>query len=209
MRVLIADDHQLVRAGLRRLLEGIADVEVVAEASNGREAVDLVGFHRPDVAVLDLSMPKLSGLEAADEIRQRFAQVVVIILSMHADPTNVREALSRGARGFIVKDSAPIELELALRATQRGEIYLCSKISSHVVDSMLGKSASGFEALSQRQREVFSALGAGQSSKEIAADLKLSVKTVETHRARIMETLGCRRGSELIQKAIRHANGLE
>jgi DNA-binding NarL/FixJ family response regulator len=209
VRVLIADDHHLVRAGIRRLLESSADFDVVAEASNGREALELVALHLPDVALMDLSMPEVSGLEAAREIRRRFERVEVVILSMHADAANVREALAHGVRGFVVKDAAPIELELALRAAMRGETFLSPQVSARVVDSMLGRSAQGFAALSPRQREVFVKMGAGRSSKEIAAEMQLSSKTVETHRARIMETLGCRHGSELVRMAIRHAGGLE
>lgn len=208
MRILIADDHSLVRAGIRRLLESSPDIEVVAEAGNGREAIALTEIHLPDVALLDLSMPELNGLDAAQEIRRRFQRVEVIIMSMHNDSANVREALARGARGFVVKDAAPAELEMAVRAAMRGEVFLSPQVSGHIVQAMLGKGSDGIEALSPRQREVFQRLGAGQSSKEIAAELKVSAKTIETHRARIMETLGCRHSADLIRMAIRHADGL-
>jgi DNA-binding NarL/FixJ family response regulator len=207
VRILIADDHSLVRAGIRRLLESNPDIEVVAEAKNGREAVALSEIHLPDVALLDLSMPELNGLDAAEEIRRRFPRIAVVIMSMHSDPGNVREALARGACGFVVKDAAPIELDMAMRAAMRGETFLSPQISAHVVQAMLGRAELGIGALSPRQREVFCRLGAGQSSKEIAADLKVSVKTIETHRARIMDTLGCRNGADLIRMAIRHAMG--
>lgn len=202
-RVLIADDHQLVRAGIRRLMDSIPGIEVVAEARDGAEAFELIALHRPDIALLDLSMPLKNGLEVTVEVVAQFPQTAVIIMSVHADLDHAREALARGARGFLAKDSAPGELELALRSSAAGHIFLSPQISALMVDSLLHRGNSrGAEALTQRQREILTRIGHGQSTKQIAAELNLSVKTVETHRARMMETLGIRRANELLRYAI-------
>lgn len=208
MRVLLADDHTLVRAGIRRLIEASADVEVVAEAQNGEEALDLAALKRPDVAVIDLEMPGKNGLDVASELHSRYPEMAVVIMSMHDDQTHVRAALERGARGFIVKEAAPAELELALRAAHAGQMFLSPKISGRVVHSLVQKkSESGVEELSSRQREILVLLGQGKANKEIAAELNISVKTVETHRARMMEVLGLKRSGELLRYAMQHSLG--
>jgi DNA-binding NarL/FixJ family response regulator len=209
VRVLIVDDHTLVRAGLSRLLQGFAGVDVVAEARNADEAIDLAAIHRPDLVLLDLSLPGRSGLEAIGALLERAPGTRVVMMSMHDDPMHVRDALDRGATGFVVKDAAPLELELALRAAVGGEVFLSPRISARMMAPLLGKSKpTGVEALPPRQREILARIGRGQSSKEIAADLGISVKTVETHRARMMESLGCRRANELVLLALRHRNEL-
>lgn len=209
MRVLIVDDHTLVRAGLSRLLQGFAGVDVVAEARNADEAIDLAAIHRPDLVLLDLSLPGRSGLEAIGALLERAPGTRVVMMSMHDDPMHVRDALDRGATGFVVKDAAPLELELALRAAVGGEVFLSPRISARMMAPLLGKSKpTGVDALPPRQREILARIGRGQSSKEIAADLGISVKTVETHRARMMESLGCRRANELVLLALRHRNEL-
>lgn len=206
MRVLLADDHTLVRAGIRRLLESFGDIEVVAEARSGRETLELAHLHRPDVAVLDLSMPEGNGLETTARLREQLPGIAVVIMSMHADLAHVREALDRGARGFVVKDGAVAELELALRAAIAGQTFLSPEVSGRMVSSfMRGSPRTELESLSPRQREILLRIGRGESTKEIAAALGISVKTVETHRTRMMETLGCRRAPELLRLAIRHA----
>lgn len=210
MRVLLADDHTLVRAGIRRLLESFGDIEVVAEARSGRETLELAHLHRPDVALLDLSMPEGNGLETTARLRDQLPTIAVVIMSMHADLAHVREALDRGARGFVVKDGAVAELELALRAAIAGQTFLSPEVSGRMVSSLMrGQRAEGVEALSPRQREILARIGRGESTKEIAATLGISVKTVETHRTRMMETLGCRRAAELLRLAIRHSRELQ
>lgn len=204
MRVLIVDDHTLVRAGIRRLLESLAEVQVVAEASDGDQALAQAQLHLPDVVLLDLSLPGRSGFEVISELRRKVPQAKIVIMSMHDDASHVREALDRGAIGFVVKEAAPAELELALRAAASGQTFLSPKVSAGLLAPTLRNDrGSGVSALSPRQREILRALGRGKSSKEIASDLGISVKTVETHRARMMETLGCRRASELLRLAVK------
>lgn len=210
MRVLIADDHTLVRAGIRRLLESFPDVEVVAEASSGREALELARLHRPDAILLDLSMPDGNGLDITLQLREVLPATAVVIMSMHTDLAHVRAAIERGARGFVVKDGAVAELELALRAAVAGQTFLSPQISGRLFDTLAGgPDRSGLAGLSPRQRDILARIGRGDSTKEIAAALGISVKTVETHRTRMMETLGCRRGAELLRMALRHAQELQ
>lgn len=209
MRVLIVDDHTLVRAGLSRLLQTFAGVDVVAEAMNADQAIDLAVIHRPDLVLLDLSLPGRNGLEALSGILAKVPGTRVVMMSMHDDAMHVRDALDRGAVGFVVKDAAPMELELALRSAASGDVFLSPRISSRMIAPLLGKSKPvGVAALPPRQREILSQIGRGLSSKEIAADLGISVKTVETHRARMMEALGCRRANELVLLAVKHLNEL-
>lgn len=203
MRLLLADDHTLVRAGIRRLLESFADIEVVAEARDGREAVDLTALHRPDVALVDLTMPVLDGFAVTRELRAQFPATAVVIMSMHADTGFVRQALNAGAIGFVVKEAAPAELELALRAAIAGETFLSPKVSGRMVGvGPRREPGDKLGELSPRQRDILRRLAKGATTKEIAADLAISVKTVETHRARMMETLGFRRGTDLVRFAI-------
>ncbi|WP_028917076.1 response regulator transcription factor [Pseudoxanthomonas sp. J35] len=209
MRVLIVDDHTLVRAGLSRLLQTFQGVDVVAEASDADQAVDLAAMHRPDLVLLDLSLPGRTGLEALSGILERAPGTRVVMMSMHDDPMHVRDALDRGAAGFVVKDAAPLELELALRAAAAGEMFLSPRISSKMMAPLLARSRpAGVAGLPPRQREILGQIGRGLSSKEIAAALGISVKTVETHRARMMEALGCRRASELVLLAVKHRQEL-
>lgn len=209
MRVLIVDDHTLVRAGLSRLLQTFADIDVVAEASTADQAIDMASIHRPDLVLLDLSLPGRTGLEALSGILAQTSGTRVVMMSMHDDPVHVREALDRGAAGFVVKDAAPLELELALRAAAAGEVFLSPRISAKMIAPMLGRGRPvGVAALPPRQRQILGQIGRGLSSKEIAAELGISVKTVETHRARMMETLGCRRANELVLVAVKHRQEL-
>ena len=209
MHVLIVDDHTLVRAGLCRLLQGFADVQVIAEASNAEQALELAQQHHPDVVLLDLSLPGRSGLEALSDIRKHVPQARVVMMSMHDDTAHVRDALDRGAVGFVVKDAAPQELEVALRAAHSGQVFLSPQISTRMLAPMLGRERpTGIAALSPRQRQILRQLGNGRTTKEIAAELGISVKTVETHRARMMEALGCRRANDLLLLAVRHQQEL-
>jgi DNA-binding NarL/FixJ family response regulator len=208
MRVLLADDHTLVRAGIRRLLETQPDIEVVAEAQDGQECLDMTAIHRPDLALVDLAMPGKNGLDVLLDMRRLFPDTAIVMMSMHADPAYVRTALERGALGFVVKEAAPAELEIALRAAVRGETFLSPKISARMLGHGPARAAPGaqdIEALPPRQREILRLLAQGKVTKEIAALLGISVKTVETHRARMMETLGIRRSSELLRFAVQRA----
>lgn len=210
MRVLLADDHTLVRAGIRRIIEAFPDMEVVAEAGDGREAVDLVALHRPDVAIVDLSMPVQDGFAVTRQIRAQYPGTAVVIMSMHTDTGYVRQAMNCGALGFVVKEAAPAELELALHAAVVGQTFLSPKVSGRMMNAVLRREPGDrLGELSPRQREILARLGRGQSTKEIAADLEISVKTVETHRARMMETLGMRRGIDLVRFAIENRLEIE
>jgi DNA-binding NarL/FixJ family response regulator len=208
-RVLLADDHVLVRTGIRMLLQKIAGVEVVGEANDGRQAVELAATLRPQIVLMDISMQNLNGLEATAQIRRDQPQVSVIILSMSADETHVLQALRAGASGYLLKDATPEELEMALGAVQAGNTYLTPRVSKQVVEGYVGRLGEGqttLDVLTPRQREILQLIAEGQGTKEIAFKLGLSVKTVETHRAQIMERLNIRDVPGLTRFAIR--NGL-
>jgi DNA-binding NarL/FixJ family response regulator len=206
VRVLLADDHALVRAGLRELLQKLPDVEVVAEAGDGREALALVKSALPNFVLLDITMKGLTGLEAAERIVKDFPGVKIIILSMHANEEYVLRALRAGVNGYIIKDAAIVELELAIKAVAAGETYLSPSISRSAIDNYLnrtGGKASSLEQLTPRQREILQLIAEGQSTKEIAFTLKLSVKTIETHRAQLMERLEIYDVAGLVRYALR------
>lgn len=208
MRVLLCDDHTLIRAGLRRLVESFDGLEVVAEAASADEAVILARTQAPHVVLLDLSMPGRNGFDALDELRRVAPDTAVVIMSMHDDAVHVREALARGASGFVVKEAAPAELEIALRAAHAGRVYLSPQVSAAMLGDPAGPRArrtADAPGLSPRQREILAALGAGRTTKQIAGDLGISIKTVETHRARLMEALGCRNAVELVRAAVQRA----
>jgi DNA-binding NarL/FixJ family response regulator len=204
-RILLVDDHALVRAGMRSLLHEIPGVEVVAEASDGAEALRLAAELRPDVVLLDIAMKGMNGLDAAARLREQLPAAKVIVLSMHTSEEYVLLALRAGAAGYLIKDSATSELELALKAVARGETYLSPAISRQVVDGYVQRvgAAAAPDPLTPRQREVLKRVAEGRSTKEIAYELKLSVKTVETHRAQIMERLGIRDVAGLVRYAMR------
>ncbi len=209
VRVLLADDHALVRAGIRALLGGLEGVTVVAEAANGSEVLELARKHRPDVVLLDISMPGLGGLEASAQLKQQLPEVRVVMLSMHANEEYVLQALRAGAAGYMLKDSATAELELALYAVMQGETYLSPRISRQMVEGYVqrvGAEQPATDNLTPRQRQVLQLIAGGHSTKEIAYRLELSVKTVETHRAQLMERLQIRDIAGLVKYAIR--NGL-
>jgi len=203
---LLADDHTLFREGVRSLLSRIADVQIVAETGDGRDALDLIDRHRPDVALLDITMPGLNGLEVATRTARTSPKTHVVILSMHANEAYVGQALRAGVAGYLLKDAAATELESALRAVMRGETYLSPAISKHVVEGFLGRArpdADPLAALTARQREILQLIAEGKSTKEIAATLEVGVKTVETHRAHLMERLGIHDVAGLVRFAIR------
>lgn len=206
VRVLLADDHTLVRAGIRALLQSIEGVEVVAESGDGREALELIARHRPDVALLDIAMPGMNGLEIAKRITRESPRTRVVILSMHADPSYVQQALRAGAAGYLLKGAAVSELPLALRSVMLGETYLTPKVSKHVVDGFLreGEGEPGpLHGLTKRQCEILQLIAEGHPTKEIAVILDVSIKTVETHRARLMDRLDIHDVPGLVRFAIR------
>jgi len=206
IRVLLADDHTLVRAGIRSLLQTLGEFDLVAEAGDGREAVRLVGEHRPDVVLLDIMMPNLNGLDAAARITRAFPRTHVVMLSMNADSDSVLKALRAGAVGYLVKAADPAELKLAMRAAARGEIFLSSAVSKHVVDECLkrvGREQTSLEKLTPRQREVLQLVAEGNTTKGIAARLDISVKTAEAYRGELMKALDIHDVASLTRYAIR------
>ena len=206
IRVFLADDHTLVRAGIRGLLQGLDGVEVVGEAGDGQEAMRLVETLRPDVVLLDVGMPGLNGLEVAGRIGAFDASIRVIILSMHTSEEYVLRALRAGCAGYLLKASAVSELEVAVRAVARGETYLSPAVSKRVVDdyvSRTGGATDPLDALTPRQREILQLAAEGHSSKEIAERLGISYRTVETHRAQLMERVGVHDLAGLVRFAVR------
>ncbi len=192
IRLILADDHALTRAGLYLLLDRLDGITVVDEANNGREAVELVGKHRPDVVVMDIGMPELNGIEATERIARQFPQIRVIILSTFSDQGHVLSALEAGAKGYLLKSTDPSTLELAIRAVASGKTFLCPAIASHVIDQSLhgSKTIDGpLSRITPRQREILQLIAEGKSTKEIAFLLNVSVKTVETHRTQLMQRL--------------------
>lgn len=206
-RVLLAEDHALVRVGLRSLLES-AKVEVIAEANDGNEAVERALALKPEIAFLDISMPKLSGIDAAREIHERAPEIGVVIVSMHANRHYILESTRAGARGYVLKDSGFEELIEAIEHVKRGEIYLCREAAKVALDAYV-RQATGDEpapdlnAISVREREVLQLIAAGKSSPEIAEVLHISPRTVDTHRQNLMQKLGVRSIAGLTRLAIR------
>ena len=207
VRVILADDHTLVRAGIRALLEKLPEVKVLGEASNGREALELVKTHKPDVVLMDITMPGLNGLEAAARMAKEFPAVRVIILSMHNNEEYYWRALKAGAAGYLLKKAATAELAVALQRVIHGEIYLSQEISTRLLKKFpLGEIAdrkSPFEQLTGRQREVLQLIAEGQNTKEIAEILKVSPKTVEYHRMKLMTGLNVHDVPGLVRFALR------
>jgi DNA-binding NarL/FixJ family response regulator len=206
IRLLLADDHALVRAGFRALLEQLSGVEVVAEAGDGAEALRLMETHQPDVVVTDLSMPGKGGLELVARAAQRWPAMRVLVLSMHAGAEYVLQALRAGAAGYLLKDAATPELEVAIKAVSRGETYLSPAVSRHVVAGLVrqsGDDAATRDPLTPRQREILRHIAEGRTTKEIARLLNISVKTVETHRTQLMDRLDIHDIASLVRYALR------
>ncbi len=213
IRVLLADDHTLVRAGLRLLLEREAGVHIVGEASDGHEALQLSKTSQPDIILMDLSMPRLNGLEATARVTRACPQTRVIILSMYDTPDYVVQALRAGAAGYLLKDAATAELGLAIRAVARGEMYLSPAMSKPVITDYVqrisgkgrrgGKEISPAKPLTSRQREILQLIAEGRTTKEIATTLQVTENTVETHRRRLMARLGVHTVAGLVRAAIR------
>jgi two-component system response regulator NreC len=208
IRVLIADDHKIMLAGLRSLLEKQADLEVVGEAENGRKAVQMAQEKKPDVVVMDVSMPDLNGIEAATQIKESLPETRVIALSMHSDKRFVMGMLRAGAAGYLLKDCASQELANAIAQVAAGKKYLSPEITGVVIDDFLqgGSSEEGAtvaSALSAREREVLQLIAEGWSTKQIASHLYVSIKTIETHRRQIMKKLDLHSIADLTKYAIR------
>jgi DNA-binding NarL/FixJ family response regulator len=207
IRIMIADDHEIVRNGLRSLIEKELDMEVIAEAGNGRDAVRIALELAPDVVIMDIAMPDLNGIEAARQIIAALPRIKVIALSMHADKRYVMEMLKAGASGYILKDSAFEELACAIRTTLKNRTYLSPSITEIVIGDYvqlaLASNDTAFSLLSSREREVLQLLAEGKSTAQIAESLGISVKTVETYRQHIIEKLDIRSVAELTKYAIR------
>ena len=209
LRVLLADDHTLVRAGLRKLLESMPEVEVVGEADDGLALLQRAQELQPNLVLMDIAMPGLNGLETTARLTKALPDVRVVILSMHQNEEYVRQALRNGAVAYLLKDAAPLELELALKAVLRGETYLSPAVSRGVVSDYVQRLRADEQpgdALTPRQREVLQLVAEGHSTKEIARRLDLSVKTVDTHRSQLMKQLDIHEVAGLVRYAMR--NGL-
>jgi DNA-binding NarL/FixJ family response regulator len=205
LRVVLADDHAVIREGLKRLLLREPDIEVVGEAGDGDEACHLAATLRPDVMILDLSMPRTSGMVATQHIKKHFAGIKILVLTVHEDTTYFRALLQTGVSGYVLKTAAADELVAGIRTIQRGGVYVHSKLQHRVMSVLLPPSrrASQKTELSDREVEVMRSLARGYSNKEIAAQLCVSIKTVETYKARSMEKLGLRSRVDLVQFATR------
>lgn len=206
LRILLAEDHTLVRAGIRALLESLENIQVIAEAADGREALQLTQAHAPDILLMDITMKEMNGLEAAARLAKEQSTTRVIILSMHADQVYVRQALKAGARGYLLKGADVAELELALKAVARGDTYLSPSVSKDLVGDLLNgnaPTANPLNDLTLRQREILQLIAEGKTTKEIAGRLDLSIKTVETHRAQLMKRLDIYDVAGLVKFAIR------
>ena len=207
LRILIGDDHTLMRQGLRKILEDKPGWEIVAEAGDGRAAVREAVATKPDVVVLDIGMPLLNGIEATSQITRKLPRVAVLILSMHADEAYVTQAVRAGARGYLLKDSAVSDLIGAIAAVAEGKSFFSSPIAKVVLDDyarrLAEKGRDRYDALSSREREIFQLVAEGHSTKAIAELLSVSPTTVETHRAHILEKLDIHNTAELVRYAVR------
>lgn len=204
--MLLADDHKLVRAGIRSLLETLSQVEIVAEAEDGREAVRLCSEQRPDVVLMDIRMPNLNGLDAAARIAQSCPGARLMMLSMSADEDSVLKSLRAGAVGYLVKNADPAELAMAIRAVARGERFLSAAVSDHVIRACVrrvDRERTSLERLSPRQREVLQLVAEGHTTKEIAARLEIAPRTAEAYRAELMRSLDIHDVASLTRYAIR------
>ena len=204
-RVVIADDHSMIREALRRVIETREDLTVVAEAADGQEAVEQILRHRPEIAIIDLWMPRLSGVEATRQIVRSGVGTRVLILTMHDSWSHVRDALRAGASGYVVKAAALSQLLEAIDALREGKAYVSPSVASHVVQAInTGDDTSGpLSVLTDRERQVLQLIAEGLSSKEVAAQLGFSVKTAEAHRSSLMSKLGIHKTSALVRFAIR------
>ena len=208
IRVMLADDHTLLRQGLRRIIESDPELIVVAEAGSGTEAIELAEAHHPDVAVMDIAMRELNGIEAATQIQRRSPETAILILSMFSDDRYVTRAVKAGARGYLLKDSVEEDLLKAIRATHAGHSYFSPPIARTLLDGYARglntkEVEDRYELLTVRERQVYQLLAEGHGNKEIAQLLELSLHTVETHRVRIMEKMDVHSAAELVLSAVR------
>jgi two-component system response regulator NreC len=204
IRVLLADDHRMVRQGFRLILQSQEDMEVVGEASNGLEAVERAGVLQPDVVVMDVTMPELNGIEATRRMRDVAPRAHVLALSVHRDAVYVREIVRAGAEGYILKESADTELIAAVRAVAEGSSYLSPEVAGAVLKDYRKQAQSPLDVLSPRERQILQLIAEGKTNKDIAVRLDLSVYTIDGHRTRVMEKLGLHSVGELVRFAIRN-----
>ena len=206
IKVLLADDHAVVRTGISTMLASLGGIEVVGEASNGRETLVLVEKLRPDLLLCDITMPEMNGLEATKRVAKDFPGVRVIILSMHTSEEYVWQALKAGATGYLLKDTSAAELDLAIQAVLSGKTFLTAAVSKQVVETYIQRlktDATASDVLTPRQREILQLIAEGKTLKEIARGLNLSVKTIETHRTMLMDRLDIRDNAGLVKYAMR------
>jgi two-component system response regulator NreC len=204
IRILLAEDHQMVRQGFRLILQSQEDMEVIGETGNGKEAVTLTCSLRPDIVVMDVTMPELNGIEATRQIREQVPSVRVLGLSVHRDSVYVREMVRAGAEGYILKESADTELISAVRVVAAGNSYLSPDVAGAVLSDYRKQAKNPVDVLTAREREVLQLIAEGQTNKDVAGRLKLSVYTVDGHRTRIMEKLGLHSVGDLVRFAIRN-----
>jgi RNA polymerase sigma factor (sigma-70 family) len=208
IRIIVADDHGVIRKGLRLQLEQNPDFEVVAEATEGREAVRLAEELHPDVVLMDISMPNLNGIQATSQMVRKNPQIAIIILSMHSDESYLMRTLAAGAKGYLLKESADADLERAIRSVVRGRPYFSPAIANTLLEDYIRELRQrglqdSFELLTEREKEILQLLAEGKSNKEIASMLNLSTNTVETHRTRIMQKLDLHNSAEIVLYAVR------
>lgn len=206
IRVLLADDHALVRLGFRGLLRNLEGIEVVAEAGDGREALEAIRVHRPDVALVDIAMPGLNGLELTARVAAECPETRVIVLSMHESQEYALRAVQAGVAGYLLKSASLAELETAIRAAGRGETYFCPAVSKYITEHLRrggGPVVTRYDSLTPRQREILQLIAEGHSTKVIAKRLGIGIKTAEVHRTQLMERLGVHNVAEVVHFAIR------
>jgi DNA-binding NarL/FixJ family response regulator len=203
IKILLADDHTIVRQGLKLILAAHGDLEVVGEAANGREAVELAAALKPDIVLMDVAMPELNGIEATRRIVQAAPRLRVLVLSMHKEAVYVREILKAGARGYILKDAIDTELVNAVRSVARGDGYISPAVSGALLNDYRQNVTDPLDLLSSREREVLQLIAEGKTNKEIAVRLNLSVYTVDSHRGKIMEKLNLHNTGELVRFAVK------
>jgi len=209
IRILIADDHTLLRDGIRAILESLDDVQVVAEASDGLEAIEMAHKFQPSLVLMDIGMSGMNGLDATAQLRKEFPHLKIVMLSMHANEEYVLQALRAGAAGYLLKDARKQELTFAIKSVAEGKTYLSPQVSRHVIDryiSSVEAESSPLEQITPRQREILKLIAEGRSNKEIAHVLNISIKTVDTHRTQLMERLDIHDVAGLVRFAIK--NGL-
>jgi RNA polymerase sigma factor (sigma-70 family) len=209
IKIVLVEDHQMVRAGIRALLEKAGGIEIVGEASNGQEAVQLAQRLNPDVLIMDIRMPVMNGIQAAERIRDLKLPTSIVLLSMYSDESLIHQAIKSGARGYVLKSSASEELLLAIQAAYRGETFLSGPVSSVVVERAIhphraDEVGDAFDTLSPREKEILQLIAEEHTSNEIAAQLSISEKTVEKHRAHLLEKLGVRNLAGLVRLAVKY-----